>query len=112
MRTATITLNKEQLQSLTSAIIGGLQRVNHYPLKNQDMELLKALEIKLQDIQDKEFTEITLDEQQLKGIKNHINITLHRLGRSSKRKTFEKVFSILVEALKECKNARLAECGA
>jgi hypothetical protein len=102
MKTATITLNKQQLQSLTSAISGGLQRVNHYPLKNQDMELLEALEIKLHDIQDEESTEITFDEQQLKGIKNHINITLHRLGKSSKRKTFEKVFSILIRALKEC----------
>jgi NACalpha-BTF3-like transcription factor len=107
MRAATITLNKEQLKSLTAAIANGLQRVNHYPSKNEDRKLLKELEIKLQDIQDIELIEITFDEQQLKSIKNHINITLHRLGRSAKRKTFEKVFSILVKALKECKNERI-----
>ena len=107
MQTATITLNKKELQSLASAIMNGLQRVNHYPSKNEDSKLLQQLEIKLQDIQDVELTQITFDEQQLKGIKNHINITLHRLGRSSKRKTFEKVFLILVQALKECKNEQI-----
>jgi predicted secreted protein len=107
MRTATITLNKEQLKSLTSAISGGLQRVNHYPSKNEDRKLLQELETKLQDIQDIELIEITFDEQQLKGLRNHIMNTLDRLGRSSERKTFEKVFSILVKALKECKNERI-----